>query len=300
MTTTELKEYIRQHPNMSDREVGKCCGYSRDAVQWHRQQLGIWRDKTCTIDETGNKYGKLTVLYKDPSPHDNGAHWVCKCDCGNITSVRGADLRSSRPIRSCGCDSTKGGRIILWENGVWKRIDETHIQCCKCGKIKPKGKKTRSYTVMCDCTKEEIRAEKMKKYCVYCGALLPNRKRRVCDECNHKHEVEKRREHQRRRGTLSERRRYKRAKQNGKIDWSISLEKLMERDGNICALCGKPVDVNDYHVTDDGAFITHMKYPSIDHVLPLSKGGTHTWDNVQLAHFICNSLKSNTVEREGA
>ena len=293
MTCEELKEYIREHPEATDRSISEVSGYHKDTVKKYRRSLGISHahksGEKHVIDEKGNKYGKLTVLYKDPSPHCNGAHWVCKCDCGNITSVRGADLRSSRPIRSCGCDSTKGGRIILWDNGVWKRIDETHIQCCKCGKIKPKGKKTRSYTVMCDCTKEEIRAEKMKKYCVYCGALLPNRKRRVCDECNHKHEVEKRR----RRGTLSERRRYKRAKQNGKIDWSISLEKLMERDGNICALCGKPVDVNDYHVTDDGTFMAHMKYPSIDHVLPLSKGGTHTWDNIKLAHISCNSWKGN-------
>ena len=253
MTCEELKEYIREHPEATDRTISEVSGYHKDTVKKYRRSLGISHahksGEKHIIDEKGNKYGKLTVLYKDPSPHYNGAYWVCKCDCGNITSVRGADLRSSRPVRSCGCERYVPS-IDLWDNGVWKRIDEDHIQCCKCGRMKPKGKKTRSYTVMCDCAKEEIRAEKMKKYCMYCGALLPNRKRRVCDECNHKHEVEKRREHQRRRGTLSERRRYKRAKQNGKIDWSINLEKLMERDGNICALCGKPVDVNDYHVTD--------------------------------------------------
>ncbi len=30
---------------------------------------------------------------------------------------------------------------------------------------------------------------------------------------------------------------------------------------------------------------------SIDHRYPLSKGGTHTWDNVQLVHLICNLRK---------
>lgn len=33
---------------------------------------------------------------------------------------------------------------------------------------------------------------------------------------------------------------------------------------------------------------------SIDHLVPLSAGGSHTWDNVALAHHRCNSLRSDT------
>jgi 5-methylcytosine-specific restriction endonuclease McrA len=29
------------------------------------------------------------------------------------------------------------------------------------------------------------------------------------------------------------------------------------------------------------------------YIVPLSKGGTHTYDNVQCAHFGCNSRKGN-------
>jgi len=32
---------------------------------------------------------------------------------------------------------------------------------------------------------------------------------------------------------------------------------------------------------------------SIDHIIPLANGGTHEPKNVQIAHFICNSIKSN-------
>ena len=44
---------------------------------------------------------------------------------------------------------------------------------------------------------------------------------------------------------------------------------------------------------DNNTFIAGNKYPSVDHMIPIAKGGTHTWDNVQLAHRYCNSIKSD-------
>jgi 5-methylcytosine-specific restriction endonuclease McrA len=73
-------------------------------------------------------------------------------------------------------------------------------------------------------------------------------------------------------------------------DKNISLAKLYERDGGICKICGSPCDYNDYIISDN-VVIVGSKYPSIDHIKPLSKGGSHTWDNVQLAHKQCNSIK---------
>ena len=32
-------------------------------------------------------------------------------------------------------------------------------------------------------------------------------------------------------------------------------------------------------------------YPSMDHIIPLVKGGYHTWDNVQLVCRGCNNKK---------
>ena len=34
---------------------------------------------------------------------------------------------------------------------------------------------------------------------------------------------------------------------------------------------------------------------SDDDVKPQSKGGEHSWDNIKLAHFRCNMLKSNKI-----
>ena len=55
------------------------------------------------IDETGNKYGKLTVLKKSNNKTSSGCiKWLCQCDCGNITEVSGDVLRRGKTI-SCGC-----------------------------------------------------------------------------------------------------------------------------------------------------------------------------------------------------
>lgn len=66
----------------------------------------------------------------------------------------------------------------------------------------------------------------------------------------------------------------------------ITTEKLIERDGNICQICGEPCDKNDRSWGASGPY-----YPSIDHIVAMANGGPHTWDNVQLAHIICNSRK---------
>lgn len=90
--------------------------------------------------------------------------------------------------------------------------------------------------------------------------------------------------------------RRKQLQANGKIDYNITLDKLIQREDGVCLLCGDPIDMIDYNMTNKGHFIAGENYPSIDHIIPVSKGGTHTWDNVQLAHFYCNSLKQNLAK----
>ena len=78
------------------------------------------------------------------------------------------------------------------------------------------------------------------------------------------------------------------------IDKDITVQKLAKRDHDKCQLCGLPVDWNDKHKTDKAVICGDM-YPSIDHIIPISLGGLHAWDNVQLAHRICNTKKNNKV-----
>ena len=91
----------------------------------------------------------------------------------------------------------------------------------------------------------------------------------------------------------NELKRKRKVHENGKMDCGISLKKLIKKEKNICYLCGKECDSNDFYIDEHGTQISGDNYPSIEHVIPISKGGTHTWDNVRLAHRGCNSKKSN-------
>lgn len=75
-------------------------------------------------------------------------------------------------------------------------------------------------------------------------------------------------------------------------DTSITLKKLVDRKGLRCAICGGMCDWNDHSWSKYSGPL----YPSIDHIIPMSKGGSHTWDNVQVAHIICNSRKGDKME----
>ena len=80
----------------------------------------------------------------------------------------------------------------------------------------------------------------------------------------------------------------KRLSKNGKPDLTITLTRLYMRDQGVCQICGKTIDFDCDSNSDD--------YPSIDHIIPISKGGQHQWDNVQLACRKCNTLKRDKIE----
>lgn len=67
----------------------------------------------------------------------------------------------------------------------------------------------------------------------------------------------------------------------------ISVEIIARRDHYLCHLCNQIVDMDIKRTDKMGA--------TIDHVLPLSKGGLDTMENVALAHWICNIRKGNRV-----
>jgi 5-methylcytosine-specific restriction endonuclease McrA len=79
--------------------------------------------------------------------------------------------------------------------------------------------------------------------------------------------------------------RRRRALRLGAVSEVYTLAEIAARDRATCQLCGKRVAMAKQ--------VPHSKAPTIDHVLPLARGGDDTRANVQLAHFLCNSLKSD-------
>lgn len=54
-----------------------------------------------------------------------------------------------------------------------------------------------------------------------------------------------------------------------------------------CFICHKPI--NKY------LRLPNWMAATIEHALPISKGGTHTWDNVYPAHYRCNLDKGDSL-----
>lgn len=124
--------------------------------------------------------------------------------------------------------------------------------------------------------------------CADCGRIFYSEKRKQrCDNCDGKHRAILNKKRNSRRGAQ------RRAKLSAAmVDKDINLVDLFKKSNGICYLCGKPCDTEDRHEAN-GTIICGDMYPSIDHVIPLARGGQHSWNNVRLAHRICNSLKAD-------
>jgi 5-methylcytosine-specific restriction endonuclease McrA len=65
----------------------------------------------------------------------------------------------------------------------------------------------------------------------------------------------------------------------------VNRLQIFKRDRLICHICGKK--------TDPRKSAPHPKAPTIDHVIPLARGGTHEPSNVRLACRSCNCGKAH-------
>lgn len=187
---------------------------------------------------------------------------ICK-NCGKEFEIKRIDVNTFCS-RDCSFQWLKGNALA---NKELKKIQQE--------KEKTEKNKLKSFKLT---EQKQKYIESHTKICIECGTrFIAKYGRKCCSvECRKK-----------RNNRLQDINRRHKLKENGKINWSITLKKLYKRDKGICHLCGKKVDMN-LDINDNW-------YGSIDHVIPVSKGGTHTWDNVKLAHRKCNSLKRDNI-----
>lgn len=72
------------------------------------------KDKSKVHDLTGQKFGLLTVIGLAETD-TRKTYWVCKCDCGNMKTVRSDSLLCGA-IKSCGCIKRKQDGVNLTKN----------------------------------------------------------------------------------------------------------------------------------------------------------------------------------------
>jgi len=79
-----------------------------------------------------------------------------------------------------------------------------------------------------------------------------------------------------------------RAKKYGVPYEYYSREQIFKRDGYDCYLCNTPTDPTAAHIQGQSGW---ELYPHLEHVIPISKGGPDTKDNIRIAHAGCNIRK---------
>ena len=63
---------------------------------------------------------------------------------------------------------------------------------------------------------------------------------------------------------------------------------LFERDNWICGICKEEINPR-YR-------FPHLMAATVDHIIPISKGGTHTWSNTRAAHAKCNFTRGDSLD----
>lgn len=142
--------------------------------------------------------------------------------------------------------------------------------------------------------------------CVVCGSLfsiqdymddcslieIQHNPKYCSAECKKKHTKQEQKNYRKLNHTKkADNNRHRARKYGGNYESGITLAKMIKRDGLRCALCGGLCNPDDHSWSK----YSGPTYPSIDHIIPMSKGGSHTWDNVQVAHIMCNSLKGASL-----
>jgi 5-methylcytosine-specific restriction endonuclease McrA len=79
----------------------------------------------------------------------------------------------------------------------------------------------------------------------------------------------------------------RRLRVRGLVGFVIPIQSIYRRDAGRCQLCRKPVH--------KALRYPHQGSATLDHIIPITKGGQHTSENVQLAHARCNKSKGNRL-----
>lgn len=67
------------------------------------------------------------------------------------------------------------------------------------------------------------------------------------------------------------------------VDWDfVDLRHVYAKTQGICGICSSPVEFDNF---------------TVDHIVPMSKGGPHLLSNLQPAHGGCNSRKRDRISR---
>lgn len=194
----------------------------------------------------------------------------CSAKCKYHGQPRGARFR--RTCVACGTLFIASKKRKYCSNACCvKRYPIVKQNCQSCGnEIERRGK---SATPRCNVCQSKRAAQighsiTYASTCKHCSAsFVGTVRRRFCSKsCSNKFDCIQKRN--RRRAVFVE---------------PVSIVDVHRQSNGVCAGCGLSIDLQ--------AVVPHRLKPSIDHIVPVSKGGEHSLGNTQLMHVGCNSRK---------
>lgn len=155
--------------------------------------------------------------------------------------------------------------------------------CPQCGDDKPADDFHRSWCRQCGAKWMQNKRSRVAKddfpsvLCMVCGrSFTPRNGHRVL-ACSPVCATRRRRM-----SDVETTRRYRARKRSVTVE-QFTDRAVYERDKWICQICRLPIELS--------ADLPRRLSPSIDHIVPLSKGGAHSFSNCQAAHVGCNASK---------
>ena len=271
-----IRDLARQ--GKSDKEIGRIIGTQGQTVTKYRLDNDI---PTNYVLSSANKHTEFEVaeLIKNKAPQleyvsgyvDNTKPVKVRCKvCGWIFERRLGGIVTKG---NTGCPECRRRKAE-----IKKQQDIAEKERIK---VEQRSEQERQREAKIRALGNKIQVQIELNVCPVCGNLT-TRPKYCSDKCAKK--VERKGKEIKRRAKV----------RNAMVDKDITVLGLFKRDAGICYLCGKPCRLDDY-VMQNGQKQCGDWYPSIDHVVPLSKGGKHSWDNVRLAHRICNSIKRDEL-----
>jgi 5-methylcytosine-specific restriction endonuclease McrA len=82
-------------------------------------------------------------------------------------------------------------------------------------------------------------------------------------------------------------------KRKTEVEHGIGPAALRKKYGDVCPYCGVTLDFRP-----GTGRVYNPKRASVEHVVPLSQGGTHTWENLILCCLRCNLRKNRRTDDE--
>jgi len=198
---------------------------------------------------------------------------------------------TGRKCLTDGCDNIPGYKKLLCETCVEDR--EAAKQICKVYFIKCKYCNTLFTTnsvikKYCSdkCLREYYLFKPIARQCDICGSdYIFKVGKNFYNTCSQKCREESIRENKR---NAKHKRRL--LLRDGFIE-KVSTIKLFYRDKGRCQICGRKLNLKRE--------VPHPLAMTVDHIIPLSKGGEHSYRNTQLACFKCNTVKGNRPIQTG-